>query len=306
MAPEPDREPEVDEPSPPRPSAGGLRALRTPTGEVTGTRPPDMEPAPTARPFGRHGHEAATVSAAPTGPRVLGLPAAVGAANGSPPPTPMPAPPSVGAAGSALNIGPWDGQPRGWATQDPGRRYSPATFTSAEESRGGVVRVDRSSAGNIGWVLLGAAVSCAVVGVALTGIWYRRTVHGATTRVSVTLVSPAKLLAPGYGEWRLVVPAAAGALVLASLLGAAIWRSARYPSVYIFVLRALALSVVAATVAALIVRTPHYDPAKQTVVGALEAHGASFGYLLSWAGWVTLPIAVVALLAYLPLTSRLR
>jgi hypothetical protein len=197
----------------------------------------------------------------------------------------------------------WQARPTGWAVTDAGHAYAGdvarhAPWAPPQEEHG---------AGNAVWMLLAALTAGGVLAVVYKVYWYRRLVLvQATVGTPVLLHHPAMLLDPGYGQWRLVIPIAAAALIGLSLFSAVAWWRQRYPWLVVQLMRLAAFAMVGTTVAAQIARTPKYSGLLQHAVNVAQARGAVYSYNLSVAGWYCLIIAVVALLFTFPVTSRIR
>jgi len=156
-------------------------------------------------------------------------------------------------------------------------------------------------------MVLAAAASGGVLAIVYNVFWYRRTLIGRQPVGSLTVFhQSAKLMAAGYGQWRIILPIAAVACIVLSLFTAFAWHGRRYPRILVTLIRLSGFAMVGTTVAAQLARTPHYTGNLANALATLQSEGAQYLYHLSVAGWYALGLAILALLCTLPVTSEMR
>jgi hypothetical protein len=197
-------------------------------------------------------------------------------------------------------VEPWNSRRTGWAAPEPGSYHQVLEAAKASPFR---AEVEKRAAGNTFWMLGAALASGGVLALVYSIDWYRRVVAAPPSDTPAVLYHKAKLLAPGYGEWRLILPIAAAALIVLSLFTAVGFYRKRYPRLLVLIMRLAAFAMVGTTVAAQLARTPHYSGLLAQAVAAAQLHGVHFYYDLGTAGWPTLVLAIVAFACTLPVTS---
>lgn len=192
----------------------------------------------------------------------------------------------------------------GWAAPDPGTHHQVLEAAQKSPYR---TEAEKPAAGNALWMVLAALASGGVLAIVYRVFWYRRTLIGTEPVGSLTVFHhSAKLMAAGYGQWRIILPIAAVACIALSLFTAVAWHGRRYPRLMALLIRLAALAMVGTTVAAQLARTPHYTGALEQAFNRLQSEGAIYLYHLSVAGWYTLGLAVLAFACTLPVTSEIR
>jgi hypothetical protein len=297
-------------------AAGGLRALRTPTGQVINRRTARPAPATGTAEQQAAAGPAPAANAAP--PFAMGVQAAAAGLAAPPRVEPVAGPGSAGgwSASSTIPTGggyvapvsnavqapvePWNSRRTGWAAPEPGSYHQVLDAAKASPYR---AETEKRAAGNTLWMLGVALTSGGVLAIVYSIDWYRRVVAAPPSDAPAVLYHKAKLLAPGYGEWRLVLPIAAAALIVLSLFTALAYYRKRYPRLLVLIMRLAAFAMVGTTVAAQLARTPHYSGFLEQAITTAQNHGVQFYYYLGTAGWPTLVVAIVAFACTLPVTS---
>jgi hypothetical protein len=200
-------------------------------------------------------------------------------------------------------VEPWVQRRTGWAAPDPAAHHQVLEAARQSPYR---TELDKRAAGNAIWMMLAALASGGVLAVVYLVYWYRRVVLAQVGGAPAVFHHSAKLLAPGYAQWRIILPIAAVACIALSLFTALAWHGKRYPRLLVLLIRLSGLTMVGTTVAAQLARTPHYTGGLGHLINVVQSEGAVYSYHLSTAGWFTLGLAIVAFACTLPITSEMR
>lgn len=271
------------------------------------TGPP---PPPPEAPHSFPGPYASTVSTSPAAASTLRDGGSVEPVHAGPDPWVPQAIPDAGQLRGRADRLVISSRPVGWGGPPPASRSTPGDLAAAA-ARSSRPQPARGS-GNVGWAIVAAVLSALTVLLAWRGgSWYlrRANLSGAANVISVdrTLKAPAKLMAVGYGGWRMVIPVLAVVVFVGALLAAAALRHSRYSRPVAWSLRIAAVFDVAAIVTSMVVRVPQYPagPLADHEAGALAA-GVVLSYLPGWTAYATLATAVLMVLATAGITVKVR
>lgn len=195
----------------------------------------------------------------------------------------------------------------GWSPRNPSLVYSAAEMAELEGTRTGRPDpTDRRGSGNVVWclitmVLAGATLYCT------SRIWYTMTAsHPWNHTLNPALLEPRRLLAHGYGGWRIVVPVLAGAVTVLAPIGALVWTRRRYPRPFVYTVRILAGFLIAAVITTLVVRVSTFGPTLTAERALALQKGAVIGYKPAVAAYAALAGALLTFASSLGIATKVR